>query len=347
MPRPIRYQPDAARRVLILTNPTAGSGTHRHAINQLRDHLCSDGMQVEITSDLDQVAHEAAHPASADLRAVVAAGGDGTVGEVVNRTLPGTSIAILPLGTENLLAKYLHMLAGPRELGRAIVHGATVRVDAGRAAGRIFVLMAGCGFDADVVQRLHATRTGNIRHLAYVKPILDSLRRYKYPLLHVECEGVVNPYNRQATAAPDLRQTFDVRWLFVVNLPRYAGGLQFVPQAVGTDGLLDICGFESGSWSAGLRYLTGVLRHRHLTWPDCHYVQAKKVRIWSEDDVLYQLDGDPGGSIPVEITVLPARISLIVSENWAVQHGFRHQARGVPPAADAPAANGHQATRPN
>ncbi len=325
MSRAISYQSDTAQRVLILTNPTAGSGVHGETITKLRDLLRAGGLQAEITSDLAQIASVCAEPQQANLRAVVAAGGDGTVGEIVNRTPPDTPIAVLPLGTENLLAKYLGMLGGPRDLSQAILHGATVRIDAGQAADRVFVLMAGCGFDADVVQRLHTARTGNIRHFSYVKPIFDSIRNYQYPLLHVECSGVVDPRVPQATSR---QRTFSVRWLFVINLPRYAGGLKFAPHAVGTDDLLDVCGFEHGSLANGLRYLAGVLRTEHLKWPDCHYVRAKKVRIvpeYSTNNVLYQLDGDPGGSIPLEIKSLPARIRLVVHETWAVEHGFQHE----------------------
>ncbi len=186
----IDYIPKTATDVFILTNPSAGSGAKEHVIHELQQLLQSDGWHVETTSDLLRVAQCANSGSENPLRAVVAAGGDGTVSAVVNATSAQTPIAVLPLGTENLLAKYLHMSVTPQELCHAITHGATVRLDAGLAGDRIFLLMAGCGFDADVVQRLHAARKGHIRHLSYVKPILDSIRRYKYPELHVSCEAL-------------------------------------------------------------------------------------------------------------------------------------------------------------
>ncbi len=332
MPRLIRYPPDAARHVLILTNPTAGSGANRSVVKELIDRLATNGIEAEITSDLERVADLGARPAQAGLRAVVAAGGDGTVAAIVNRTHPDTPIAVLPLGTENLLAKYLHMLVKPHELSDAITHGATIRVDAGQAGDQLFMLMAGCGFDAEVVRRLHAERTGHIRHLSYVKPIIDSIRRYQYPMLRVHCHAVDDGDAvvkdslglKRAGETLESQRSFTARWLFIVNLPRYAGGLRMVPQAVGTDGLLDICGFERGSMLDGLRYLSGIVRGQHLAWPDCHYVRAKSVRIESDADVPYQLDGDPGGKLPLEITTLPERVSLIVTESWAMHRGFRH-----------------------
>lgn len=325
MPRMIRYQPTDARRVLIIANPSAGSGANRTRIQALRTGLETAGCKVEITSNVEQLAATAGSQSPADLRAVVAAGGDGTVAEVINRTSAQTPIAVLPLGTENLLAKYVDAIVTPRELCHRILHGATIRVDAGQAAERVFLLMTGCGFDADVVRRLHQTRSGHIHHHSYVKPILSAMRNYQYPALRVECEtGEVA--EKEADGRPSKGQIcFTARWLFVVNIPRYAGGLRFAPQANGADGLLDVCGFTNGSLLSGLRYLSGVVRGSHTTWPDCYYMQATRVRVTAESEVPYQLDGDPGGTLPLEISVLPERVNLIVTEHWAVQRGYRHE----------------------
>ena len=88
---------------------------------------------------------------------------------VVNSIPVGVPLAILPLGTENLLAKYLQIPPDPERVADLICAGRTVPLDAGRANGRIFLLMVGCGFDAEVVRRLHAAREGHISHLDYAK----------------------------------------------------------------------------------------------------------------------------------------------------------------------------------
>ena len=114
------------------------------------------------------------------------------------------------------------------------------------------------------------------------------------------------------------------RWVFVVNLPKYAGGLRLVPDAVGNDGLLDVCLFRRGSLLHGLRYFAGVMLGRHRRWEDFSHVRVRKLRIESDREVPYQLDGDPGGVLPVEISVLPGRVRMVVTETWALQHGYRH-----------------------
>ena len=189
MARTIRYVSRDARRVLILLNAKAGARANLERVEDLRRRLERDGMQVEMLTDLPALVEATRPPYGSSLRAVVAAGGDGTVSAVVNHTSPEIPITVLPLGTENLLAKYLEHPFAPAELSDAIVHGASVGVDAGLANRRLFLLMAGCGFDADVVHRLHATRRGHIRHSSYIQPILASIRRYEYPELKVYCDG--------------------------------------------------------------------------------------------------------------------------------------------------------------
>jgi len=308
--------PTDARDVLISVNPQAGVRDRRAIAVELQRHLEDVGLAVTIVTSIDELA--ALVPdrlASGSLRAVVAAGGDGTLSLIANRTPPGTPLAILPLGTENLLAKHLEITADPQQLCRRIAAGWCVSLDAGLAGERIFTLMAGCGFDADVVRRLHRHRTGNIHHLSYAKPILDSLRKYQYPELRVR-------YAPLDSVADELTAEIAARWVFVVNLPRYAGGLSFAPQASGTDGLLDVCTFKEGSLWSGLVYLSGVMLGQHESMEDFGRVQTRHLRVESASQAPFQLDGDPGGDLPVEIRALPGRLTLLVSPQWAERQGF-------------------------
>ncbi len=317
----IRFLPDSAQRVLIVTNPHAGSRHRAALIDRLVAVLKTDGFVTDVVTELSDLPDQAA-PSAAGLpvRAVVAAGGDGTVAEVVNRTTPDTPVAVLPLGTENLLAKYLGIQQDVEQIRHLIGRGASVQLDAGRAGQRVFLLMAGCGFDAEVVRRLHQERSGNIHHLSYAKPIIDSIRTYQYPELRVYCEPSVGASDGNQ---PQVEQPYlSARWVFVVNLPRYAAGLKIVPDAVGTDGLLDVCTFKGGSLLSGLRYLAGVLLGQHQSWDDCITQRTRKLRIESDGDVPVQLDGDPAGRLPMEMESLPARVRLIVAESWAEDHGF-------------------------
>jgi len=298
--------PETARRVLLVVNVTAGRGGRSSAIADLIGALQHCGLQVERVDSLDGLSEQSGQLLrSGQLRAVVAAGGDGTVAEVVNRTSPETPIAVYPLGTENLLAKYLKIEMDAAKFVRMLAHGRTAYLDAGRANGRLFLLMAGVGFDAEVVRRLHQARNGNISHLSYIKPILQSIRSYNYPELRVYC----------APGGPE-PVSVRCRFAFVFNLPKYGGGLRIAPAADGDDGALDLCAFERGGLFTGLKYVAAVTLGLHQRLKEFTSWRGQQFRIESDDPVPYELDGDVGGMLPLTIEVVPRRLRLLVSPDW-------------------------------
>jgi diacylglycerol kinase (ATP) len=120
-------------RVVISLNPIAGARDRHAVVDEFVSSLTARGLQVELLTDLDRVTQHAEwlHRCG-KLRALVAAGGDGTLAELVNRTTAGLPMAVLPLGTENLLGKYLR-LAGRADLAcRTIVEGSLLEMDACR-----------------------------------------------------------------------------------------------------------------------------------------------------------------------------------------------------------------------
>lgn len=306
-----------ARRVLIGVNPRAGAQNRQAIVEEFSHQLASLGFEAAIFHEVDALAVESGRLLAAGrLRAVVAAGGDGTIRLIADRTPVGTPLLVLPLGTENLLARYLELTADPVQLSNVVADGLTVRFDAGRAGNRLFTLMAGCGFDAEVVRRLHQERQGHIHHLSYAKPILDAIREYDYPELRV--------YYAPADApdGAELTEEITARWVFVINLPLYAGGLSFSPQALGTDGLLDVCTFKEGSLWHGLMYLGGVMLGQHEGMQDFFRIQTRRLRVEAAGPAPFQLDGDPGGDLPVEFGILPQRLTLLVARDWVVREGF-------------------------
>jgi len=307
----VQRLPDEAREILIGVNPHAGAASRTALIEEVCRELAELGFRCRLHAETERLAAEAAEClAGGRLRAVIAAGGDGTVRLLAEKTPPGTPLAVLPLGTENLLARYLEITADPRQFAQTVAEGLVVRHDAGEAGGRLFTLMAGCGFDADVVRRLHRNRKGHIQHWSYAKPILDAIRTYDYPELRVYCAP-------EGADTDELQFHVAARWVFVVNLPRYAGGLSFAPDASGSDGLLDVCTFKEGSLWYGLVYLGGVLLGQHEAMQDFVRVKTRRVRVECDAPTPFQLDGDPAGELPVEITVLPGRLQLLVPAAWA------------------------------
>jgi len=309
---PVFELPRGGDRVFILMNPTAGAGPRGWLTEQLAECLRQSGLRPEITYEPAGLADlAAASLKDGSLRAVVAAGGDGTVELIANCTPPGVPIAVLPLGTENLLAKYLHLKTDPRQVAAAIIDGSAVQLDAGVVGNRLFLLMLSCGFDAEVVRRLHDARGGHIQHLSYARPIVESIRSYEYPALRVR-------YSPTHAAASDATAEVELvaYWVFVFNIPSYALGLEIIPDAVPHDGALDVCTFQGGSFWHGLYHFSAVVLGQHRLLDDCRIERVSRLRIESDKPVPYQLDGEPGGQLPVEVGVLPGRLTCVVPHEW-------------------------------
>jgi diacylglycerol kinase (ATP) len=300
-----------ADRVLILVNPKAGRESAVGKVEQLAALLRRCGLHVDISADLDDTCRKANQTQQrGQLRALVSVGGDGTVAELVNRTEIGVPICLYPLGTANLLAGHLGLAASPTKVCRAIRDGVTLKMDAGNASGRVFLLMASCGFDAHVAYQVHRRRQqalgGHLTRWSYVKPILDTMRSYQYPEIRVYWDFV--PYGPGEERSGSLIG----RWVFISNVPPYGWGVPLVAWADGTDGVLDLCGLEGTSWEDALRYVLAAHCGRLRGLSDCKVARATRLRIVSDRPVMYQLDGDPAGWLPVEIEVLPCRVTLVV-----------------------------------
>ena len=305
-----------AKTVLILHNPKAGASDRAKRVDALQCALEKRQLVVHIITDLAELAPRSTQLlAAGELRAVVAAGGDGTVGVVANETPNDTPIAIFPLGTENLFAKYLGYPTDVDEMSTLIAAGRYRRLDAIRlvtpdSTPQLVLVMAGCGFDAEVIHRLHRERQGHITHLAYAKPIFEALRKYDYPPLEVECFDQLNgPVSRRIVA----------HWAFAFNAPSYAAGLPICPNANPSDGKIDIVTFRGGSSWRGLIHLANVLLRRQRRSRRVENVQASHVRITSKKRVPIQVDGDPSGVLPIELTIVPNRLTLLAPTDERIE----------------------------
>jgi diacylglycerol kinase family enzyme len=315
--------PPETDRVVISVNPIAGpKSLSAPRADGLAAALRLAGIHCETFSDLDAAAAQARRwHAEGRLRAWVGVGGDGTAHELINRAAEGLPLAFLPAGNSNLLAVHLRLSKDPKELCRTIVAGRLARLDAGEANGRLFAIMASCGFDAEVVRRIHLRRRGHISLRTYVKAVLATIADYPYP--EIRADVVVQPSRLHCageTPAPQYNpaahnhseQQISARWLFAFNLPCYGGGFNIAPRANAADGLLDVCTLRSGRFWPGMWYAVNVLLGRHERLGGCTTLRAQSLRLSSASEVPYQLDGEPGGMLPLELRVLPGRLSLVL-----------------------------------
>lgn len=296
------------QHILIAANPKSGAVSRQALLDGLRDALISDNFSVDVCTSLEQVERQAAELHNAGrLRAVVSAGGDGTAAALANRITAEIPMLVFPLGTENLLAKHLGLTSDVTAASARLRASRSLALDVGLANNKMFLVMASCGFDAAVVEDMHANRKGHINRWSYTGPILRTLSRYRFPLARLSESDAMAQAEREQHAA----------WTFIFNLPRYAANLQFCPQADPLDGKLDVCTFRKPGIVKGVGYLTRLWLGSHQRMTEFSHSLATSITMQHTDgqsalSIPYQLDGDPGGVLPLEIRVLPGRLKLIV-----------------------------------
>lgn len=275
--------------------------------HQLAHRLVADGYRVQVHVDRAEALPKGALPK--DTRAAIVIGGDGTLRSVTQHLIDANPDSIppllpIPLGTANLMGQHLGMSWDrtnfARDVSAAIETRRVVHLDAGRANGRIFLLMVGVGFDARVVHELDRIRTGPIQFSSYVLPMLSVLRSYRYPPLSVMADDreVFSP-------APAIA--------FVGNVSEYGTGFPVLPMAKSDDGWLDVCVLPCGSSADLARWALLTAAGEHLNAEGAVYVRAKRVKIVAEHEMPVQIDGDPAGHTPVNIDLLPFKLPFIVA----------------------------------
>ena len=231
----------------------------------------------------------------------MSAGGDGTASLLVNELEPQVPLTIFPMGTANLLAQHVNASLNIKKTVDTIKAGNLTKMDVGVANGKIFLVVASCGFDADVVDRIHCQRKGHITYWSYANPMINSILKYSYPKMRVTVDGkALDPSS----------------WTFVLNVPKYALGLKFVQGASAADGKLDVCTFQGGGFFRGLYYFITVLFGQHQRIAATQFARFKELTIESDRRIPYELDGDPGGYLPLKIGVIPDRMTIFVPPNW-------------------------------
>jgi YegS/Rv2252/BmrU family lipid kinase len=229
---------------------------------------------------------------------IIAAGGDGTVNGVLNGLLPGKStLAVLPLGTANVLARELAINSAEEAVSRIIrgdTRPLTVGVLEGEAGERRFLLMAGIGLDGAVVENVRLGEKRLIGKGAYVLSALRQMARWEKRSFEVIAGGRI----------------IHCHSLIVCNAARYGGDFVVAPAAdIFSFGLQAVC-MTGTSRSSYLRLILDVAGGRTGENPDITILADGEIIV--KGDRAIQVDGDFFGKAPVRIKALQGFTRLIV-----------------------------------
>jgi YegS/Rv2252/BmrU family lipid kinase len=239
----------------------------------------------------------ARHAVKEGFETIVAAGGDGTINEVVNGLAGSTAtLGLLPIGTINVFAMELGLPSSNLEQCWNIIQGENTRlVDLPSANDKYFVQLAGVGLDAQVVKETSATLKKNFGPLSYLISAAQIATR-KPPRLFIESDD----------AAVE-----EGSFVLIGNGRRYGGPFPFFKQALLDDGLLDVIVFKQLGYLEIIRYLQDVFFSSEIRMPEVEYFQTRRIRVSSEQDVPVELDGELVGNCPVEFRMCERTLRVL------------------------------------
>lgn len=287
------------RRVVVIFNPVAGGGRKRLRLQRTIAKLTLMGCDVTLRATLRRGdAERIAGEVGADRYDVLAvAGGDGTIQEAVNGLKPGAPpLALIPLGTANVLAAEIGLKARSTPAAQTIAHGTERPLYCARMDGRRFVLMAGAGFDAAVVAGINPRLKRAIGKGAYLIESLRQLVAYPFPPIDLSVDGV------------PMRATS----VLVLNGRRYAGDYTCAPEGDLWRPGLQVVLFDKSGPLAAAGYGLALLLDRLPRAKGVRTLGAAEVAILAPEGLALQVDGDSGGVVPARLSVDPSPVPLLV-----------------------------------
>lgn len=283
-----------AGEAVIIGNPNSGSAGDEDYLEGFADTLRDGGMRVEVLNT-EHPDHATQLAEAAGEQLVIAAGGDGTVNEVLNGLSADATLGILPLGTANVLARELGIPLDPELACERILSGSPLRVDIGVATDaegieRRFACMAGIGFDADVVREVTPRFKRYLRSLAFPLAALKVYFRGDQPDILVQ----------------DGDTTYVAQFAIVANGQYYGGEFETARDASLTSGGLEVVLVEKVGILLRPDVLASFLSKKPLDDSSKSFT-SQGVRAWSptagKRTVPVQIDGEVWGQLPMEFRI--------------------------------------------
>ncbi len=320
----------------LIYNPSGGQVVVRHELDDVVAFLNRYGWSVTLreTSKPLEATELARHAVTRGAKAVIAAGGDGTINEVANG-LVNTDVAlgVLPVGTTNawalqmgiptlnpiipgiqavkLIAALEERIARPLpasyhrkvllDAAQVLVDGRNVAVDMGEISGRYFLMWAGIGFDAAITQSIPLWEKRALGSWAYVFPTIESIHKYSGTDVCLNLDRKVVRVNTPL--------------IVVSNIQLYGGMIAIGAKACVNDAMLDVCIFKGGGFFTFVRQAVKLLSHRHLQDPNVEYHQCHEIVVESARSLPVHIDGEPFTKTPVAIHAVPSALKVILPES--------------------------------
>ncbi|KJR41867.1 hypothetical protein MCHI_002244 [Candidatus Magnetoovum chiemensis] len=286
--------------MLLIANPISGHYSERklNKIFALFKNAFKD-VEVLITHQKGDAQERAKQAALENQRLIVAVGGDGTVNEIVNGiAFSETLLSVMPFGTVSVLAREIGTFCSIEKAVNIIINGKPHNVSLGRISNadekhRLFTLMAGIGFDGEVVYSLNNKMKTALGRFSYIINGLNVFANYRPKSLDINID----------------KKSFSGYSIIINKAARYGGNFMSAPNANINNTDLYACVFEGKKRLDLLRYALGIVTKTHTNFRDVKYIKCAEIKI--DGDAQIQIDGDYFGKTPAYIDIAANAVKLV------------------------------------
>lgn len=306
------------KRARLIYNPTSGREEMRKRLPDVLQRLEHHGFETSThaTIGAGDASIAAAEASRRGFDCIIAAGGDGTLNEVVSGLAAlehRPPIGVLPLGTTNDLARALGI---PRAWDAAvdlIAEGYVKQIDIGRLNQRYFMNIAGGGSLTELTYEVPIKMKTMLGQLAYYMKGFEKLPRFRPIKMKITSEEV---------------QIEDEMMIFLIaNSNSVAGFERLAPHALIDDGYMDAFFLKRCTLPDFIRLASLVVRGERVQDPLLVQFRTKRLQIESPDYVQLNLDGEFGGTLPCDIQVLHKHVGIFVDPTGRSKY-HRHGGTG-------------------
>ncbi|MFE0556488.1 diacylglycerol kinase [Paenibacillus lautus] len=290
------------RNARLIYNPTSGREEMKRRLADILDRLDSAGIETSChaTTGEGDATREAADAVERGYDLVIAAGGDGTLNEVINGmagrdNLP--PLGIFPLGTTNDFARALGISKNWEEYCDLVIRGETRPIDVGKANDRYFINIAGGGTLTELTYEVPSKLKTMIGQLAYYLKGIEKM------VSLTPQELIIN-----ASGHPAIHDEFMV--FLIANSNSVGGFDKIAPGASIDDGLFDVIALRKCNLAEFVRVATLALRGEHINDKRVVHFRTDYMEVVSPGPVQLNLDGEFGGVLPGTFRVLPQHLRI-------------------------------------
>lgn len=286
-------------KTVLIANPMAGTSWKGQGLNKVVRKLKEQfpGIELACTKGLGDATALSRQAVSDGYRTIIAAGGDGTINEAINGMAGSQSIlGIIPMGTANALAREIGLSLNPVRAASMLANTTSKKIHLGIANGRYFIVGAGIGFDALMMERVDRSYKGLKRRLGVIPYIIagiEELYLYSHPRIKFVIDGE--------------EHTGEYGLVVKSN----AGRFRFADSISLDDPSLLLCLFRHVKAIPFLRYWLSVLSGDPLNSEEIAYIRGKEIYVSSDDPIPVHVDGEVIGKLPVKISLVKDGLNLL------------------------------------